>query len=261
MNQSYIETIIIAGQQRVPAVTISAKASIDDLREGLVALGLSHTQGAVTLVGGAATFDTDASPQESATAQRTLRALATVARTRRLVVIDGGTDTGVMRMMGEARQAQGSGFPLIGVAPRGKVTWGGRSVDDQPVGNTRLEANHSAFVLIDAEEWGAESAVLAKAAYALVDRPVEFVINGGAVTAEHDVRLFVEEGGIVVAVAGTGRFADQLAAAANSGAAESDIIKPLLASGRVRVLTTDVISQAAQPGQALWTWLEANTRA
>ena len=37
------------------------------------------------------------------------------------VVVDGGTDSGVMRMLGHERAARGGGFALVGVAAAGTV--------------------------------------------------------------------------------------------------------------------------------------------
>ena len=44
-----------------------------------------------------------------------------VAERRDAVVIDGGTDSGVMQLIGRARSALGGRFPLIGVAAEGTV--------------------------------------------------------------------------------------------------------------------------------------------
>ena len=48
--------------------------------------------------------------------------LVPLAAEHHLTVVDGGTDAGIMKMMGEARSAARHSFPLIGVAPSGLVS-------------------------------------------------------------------------------------------------------------------------------------------
>jgi predicted Rossmann-fold nucleotide-binding protein len=90
-------------------------ASTDDLRE---ALGPAPADGsALILIGGA-----DATEPERLDELRAF--LATVARHCERTgtsVVDGGTDSGVMRLVGEARAAIGGTFPLIGVGPPGGI--------------------------------------------------------------------------------------------------------------------------------------------
>ena len=63
-------------------------------------------------------------------------ALAPLARALGAVVVDGGTDSGVMQLMGRTRAESPTTFPLVGVAPEGAVAANGH--DGVP-----LEANHS----------------------------------------------------------------------------------------------------------------------
>lgn len=54
------------------------------------------------------------------------------------VVVDGGTDIGVMRAVGRARAAEGGRFPLIGVAA------------EVAVDEVAFEPNHTRLVLVPA---------------------------------------------------------------------------------------------------------------
>ena len=70
------------------------------------------------LVGGAGTMG----EKEFETVAQVLRdEVVPVAERRDAVVIDGGTDSGVMQLIGRARSTLGGRFPLIGVAARGSV--------------------------------------------------------------------------------------------------------------------------------------------
>ncbi len=83
----------------------------------LAAIGLSGPRPVLILVGGAASLD-------GGVAARLLPLFAgLVPLLDRLgaAVIDGGTPFGVMALMGAARQGAAGGFPLIGIAPRGRV--------------------------------------------------------------------------------------------------------------------------------------------
>lgn len=123
-------------------------------------------------------------------------------------VVDGGTDSGVMRLMGEARtRAQGS-FALVGVAVEALV-----AVSGGPVGGEALDSNHTHMVLVPGARWGDETPWLGRVAAALaVGAPsLTLVIDGGEI-ARRDAAASVLAGRPVIAVAGSGRTADWLAA-------------------------------------------------
>src|SRR5262249_57559801 len=74
------------------------------------------------------------------------------------LIMDGGTQSGVMAMMGEAFARDGRRSQLLGIAPEGKIAHleisGASAVSD----GTSLEPNHSHFVLVESNEWGGETA-------------------------------------------------------------------------------------------------------
>jgi hypothetical protein len=138
--------------------------------------------------------------------------LAPLADALGACVIDGGTDTGVMGLIGQARAKLGADFPLIGVSASGTVAEAGSTTtadDARP-----LEPNHTHVVLVPGSRWGEESPWLAAVASQLAgDAPsVTVVINGGEVTFD-DAARSVEAGRPVLVVAGSGRTADTMAAA------------------------------------------------
>lgn len=127
-------------------------------------------------------------------------------------VLDGGTDVGVMALVGAAREAFGAGFPLVGVVATGTIRWPGRAPGRPDA--AALEPNHTHVVAVPGSEWGAESPWLARVATVLAAGAptVTVVVNGGATTLE-DVRHSLAAARRVVVVARTGRTADALAAA------------------------------------------------
>ena len=87
------------------------------LGSALTTLGLTDPHPVLILVGGAANLDEGV----AAHLQFLFRDLVPVLDRLGAAVIDGGTQFGVMALMGEARQRGGGSFPLIGIAPRGRV--------------------------------------------------------------------------------------------------------------------------------------------
>jgi hypothetical protein len=128
-------------------------------------------------------------------------------------VVDGGTDSGVMRVMGEARDAAEATFALVGVAARGTVTIPGenRSGSD----TVDLEPNHTQVLLVPGHTWGDESPWLSHVATVIASGhpSATLVVNGGEITYE-DIAHAVTAGRPVIVVAGTGRTADAIASAA-----------------------------------------------
>jgi hypothetical protein len=151
-------------------------------------------------------------------------------------IVDGGTDSGVMRVVGQARQAAGATFPLIGVAAEGTVVPAAEHPDV-----ARLEPNHTCVLQVEGSRWRDEAAWLAEVATILAgDRPsVTLLVNGGDI-AYQDARFSLDAGRPVIVVAGTGRTADAIAAArAGDGGPGDERATQLAASGLVQVLQLD----------------------
>jgi hypothetical protein len=178
-----------------------------DLGHGLTQVGLTGPARVLVVVGGAGGMDdaTVSSLQETLAT-----AVLPVLAEGHVVVVDGGTDAGVMRMIGHWR-ATGADFPLLGVAAEGTVTWPGHSAGDDAA---PLEPNHTHFVLVPGADWGDESPWLARAATEIAggSPSVTLLVNGGQISFD-DVERSLEEDRPVIVLNGTGRTADRIAAA------------------------------------------------
>jgi hypothetical protein len=130
-------------------------------------------------------------------------------------MVDGGTDAGIMRVIGRARSACGAGFPLVGVAAQGTVIASPLGVDPNGGDTAELEPHHTHVILVPGSSWGDESPWLAAVASAIGgdEASATLVVNGGEITYS-DVERSLADGRPVVVLAGTGRTADALAAAA-----------------------------------------------
>jgi hypothetical protein len=188
----------------------------DELPAALAALGLHPPRPVVVVVGGAGGLD-----PAHLDRLRPLFESGLVPVITRLgaVAVDGGTWSGVMRLFGEARSDAGGAFPLVGVAAAGTVTLpGGQPPQDDAA---PLDPNHSDFVLVPGDDWGAEAGWIARVATVLADNTpsATVVVNGGEI-AYADVGRSLDAGRPVLAVAGSGRTADQLAAAVQGDPAD-----------------------------------------
>ncbi len=158
-----------------------------------------------------------------------------------ITVIDGGTESGVMKMIGEARRTHNYSFPLIGIAPYGKVQYPGRVNENQ---EAELDGNHSHFILVDSDEWGGESQTIIDLTRHICGNKQKhalgILINGGKIS-QQDIYLATAQGDHkipILVLEGSGRFANQLATAFRTGHANQKILKAIIAGGDIKLLAT-----------------------
>ena len=165
--------------------------------------------------------------------------VAPVAAELGALIIDGGTQSGVMAMMGEAVARHPGKCQLLGIAPKGKITnpeiAGGSEISD----GAALEPNHSHFVLVESDEWGGETAKMLELARAFNAPIVAILVNGGAIAADEALQS-VRNGWPLLVIEGSGRFADELSAAIRDGQfAKSVEVSEIARSGRVTLFHVD----------------------
>ena len=203
-----------------------------ELASGLHQLGFEGRHPALVLIGGASKLS---EPDFDRLQTLFVEVLAPLAQKWQAIVIDGGTDAGVMRLMGQARSAIAASFPLVGVTPIGLVTLPTKvptMLDAAP-----LEPHHTHFIFVPGSNWGDESVWIASVASAIASASVTVLINGGEITWK-DASQSVKADRSIIVIAGTGRTADILAAAlyGDSGDARAE---SLVSSGLVRAIDLD----------------------
>jgi TRPM family ion channel len=216
-----------------------------DTSAALAALGLHAPRLVVALVGGAGLMDA-----RELVHLRPLfeQGLVPVAERLGVVVIDGGTDAGVMRLIGRARTRAEATFPLVGVPAAGTVRFPGkhrrarRRWPLKHLGAGRrwpLDAHHPHFLLVPGAAWGDEAPWIARVATELAGGwpSVTVLVNGGEISYT-DVACSLHAGRPVLAVAGSGRTADEVASAVRGGPADEQAVQ-LAASGLVEVVDAD----------------------
>jgi hypothetical protein len=177
---------------------------IDTHDELIAALGPRRAGGrSIVLIGGADL----ASPEDLERVRGFFATLAAYLDASGTAVVDGGTDSGVMRLMGQARETLGASFRLVGVAPRGALTR--PRAEGQA---TRVSGLHPEVLLVPGSQFGDETDWLFGAADHLAGGAAPtLVVNGGQLSHD-EAMLRIRAGRRVVAVAGSGRAADELAA-------------------------------------------------
>jgi len=180
-----------------------------DVAAAVGELGLDRGRPVLVVVGGASGLD-----ERSKERLRSLfsQVLVPVAKERNAAVVDGGTDSGVMQLLGQALETHGASCPLVGVAVEKKVIV---PPDASESGGRRaLERHHTHFVLVPGSSWGDESPWLARVATEIAaGAPSATVLINGGEIALQDVANSVAAGRPVLVVKGTGRAADRIAAA------------------------------------------------
>lgn len=223
-------TISFPNRSSAFVVEAPAGASGDEL---LARLGLPPPRGTVIVNGSTADV---APPNRARVTDALVNGVAQVAVAERLTVVTGGTDAGIFAILGAALAH--SSEPLVGVVPAHLVTWPGRHRhgDDR----TPLEPHHSHFVLVDGQEWGDETGTLLALATALAKvAPCVAVLCGGGAGARDEALGHSRSGRELVVIAGSGRFADELAQATRAIAPLDDpVVAEILADGKVTVCRT-----------------------
>ncbi len=202
-----------------------------ELPNALQEIGLSDSRPVLVVVGGASNI----SETDFLRIQRLfVEVLAPIAETLGAYVVDGGTDVGVMRLIGTARSQIGAKFALVGVTPTGKVALPNKLETDANL--TPLEPNHTHFVLIPGSNWGDESPWISNVATVLAGNApsVTVLLNGGEITFQ-DAFCSVNTGRLVVVIGGSGRTADILASAL-AGNPTDDRAQELVKSGKFQCI-------------------------
>ncbi len=180
-------------------------------RDLLQLLNIPAYNDLIMLVGGASLMDEKLYPNLESLFTHGIAHLAVI---RKALIIDGGSQAGVMELMGKGVVAQQHRFPLLGISPGGVVTYPGKSshdtVDHEHV---PLDPNHSHFVLVQTDEWGGETEIMYQLAqlYAQSCPSVAMVVNGGSI-AKKEILYNVRQGRPIILFTGSGRAADEIAA-------------------------------------------------
>ena len=170
-----------------------------DIPKALTELEIPHPNRVIVLVGGAGGIGFwDKFPMKKA-----IRIVAQLAEETGSVIVDGGTQAGIMTEIGKQRKRNGYSFPLIG------VVFDSLLMQEDP--KSILDPNHTHFFLIPGEEWGDESAWISKIATAISgdQKSMTILVNGGNIS-KTDVQYSLLEHRTAIVIRGTGRMANKI---------------------------------------------------
>jgi hypothetical protein len=230
-------TITFDNGNRAVVITASRDANAKAI---LDPLGVPSPRAVILLFGGAAGLNDS---RKARLAALLADGVTTVAAEVGALIIDGGTQSGVMKIMGEALAARPGTCQLLGVAPKGKVMHpeisGASAVPD----GAPLEPNHSHFVLVESDEWGGETTKMLELASAFDAAIVAILVNGGTIAADEALQS-VRNGWPLLVIEGSGRFADELSVAVRDGQSTKSVeVNEIARSGRVTLFHVDDVGE------------------
>jgi hypothetical protein len=205
----------------------------------LSALGIEQPKALFLIIGGAASLGKGLEPRLR---QLFSRGIACAAANCGAMIIDGGTEIGVMRMMGQGVFDRGRKSVLLGVVPSGKVTYPSGPPKGSIEDCAPLDPNHSHFVLVKSDKWGGETETMFELAKVLAEKVpvITLLVNGGDVARE-EVLLSVRQGWPVLVIENTARLADELARYVNKKPQfiEDPVIAEIVADGNIHLFPRD----------------------
>src|SRR6058998_3696749 len=203
-------TITFENGNRAVAVTAPRDASANAI---LDALGIAPPRAVILLFGGASGLDNS---RKAHLATLFADGVTPVAAELGALIIDGGTQSGVMAIMGEAVAQSHTTVQLLGIAPEGKITNPEIAGASKIPEGASLEPNHSHFVLVKSNDWGGETTTMLKLARGFNAPIVAILVNGGKIAADEALQT-ARNGWPLLVIEGSGRFADELSAALRDG--------------------------------------------
>ncbi|EIC22844.1 hypothetical protein [Thiorhodovibrio frisius] len=185
----------------IPSIRVTEQSQ---LAVASAALDIQPPRPVLVLVGAAASL-------EPALAKRVLplltNILAPIIVQCDAVAIDGGTDYGVMALLGRARRSTGAAFPLLGVAATGTLA----PPAGDAVKGARLNPDHSGHLLVPGSQWGDEVPWMSALATTIAGDAgsATLAIGGGAIT-ERDLTASLASARATLMLTETGPLAERL---------------------------------------------------
>lgn len=220
------KTIVFENNRSATAVFPLAAATGQEIVE---ALEIKPPKAALLIIGGADSIEEKVG---SRLIQLFGRGIARAAADLNALIIDGGTESGVMKMMGLGVADRGFKSDLIGVAPLGVINYPGSEGE----GKTPLDPNHSHFVLVEGKEWGSETGVIFKLMGALNQKaPSVVLLAGGGAVSRKEALQAVRRNLPLIVVEGSSGVADEIATAWNAKPELPDDpgLAEIIADGRI----------------------------
>ncbi|MEM9955593.1 MAG: hypothetical protein AAF846_28585 [Chloroflexota bacterium] len=224
-------TIHFAEGQFAPAIKVPVG---NDPKHIIDTFGLISPRPTIFISGGASAMSEE---DIEKTRQLIDECISAFAEEKKITVVDGGTQAGVMDMIGDSRRKRQYNYPLIGVSPLQKVEYPGfKGSDAEAV----LQDGHSHFVLVESGQWGGETSTIINLTKAIAARQAPMVgilINGGKI-AEREAYLasaIGENRMPLIIIDGSGRTADNISTAFKTQQTDSKLIRAIIKGADLRI--------------------------
>ena len=222
------QEIVFLNNNAAKLVSASPGAPMASLIESL---GISPLKNLILIIGGADKLDDKLT---SRLTQLFSRGIARAAADAEALIIDGGTQAGVMQIMGQSIADRGRKSSLLGEGLPGKVTYPG-SPSVESSGRVPLDPNHSHFLLVDGNEWGSETETLFELASAFNVPVLAILVNGGDI-AKDELLQSIRRNWPVIVIEGSGRLADDIAALKKQPSQiEDPVLAEIVQEGDLRI--------------------------
>ena len=215
---------IIFGNNKNKALI--TKADSNDSAENIIStlqLRLSKPKSIILIFGGAS-GNLDTSDTSITILHQILDDVLQYASDNDAIIIDGGTKSGIMEIVGQrASKIEQSKKPIIiGVAPAGLISLSkstnqedtDKNNDDNDGENDKvlLDPNHSHFVLVEGDSWGDETIKLFEIASALFTNgiPIVALLVGGGRISQKEILFCINQNWPIIVIEKTGCLADEI---------------------------------------------------
>jgi hypothetical protein len=207
------------------------KADSNDSAENIIStlqLRLSKPKSIILIFGGAS-GNLDTSDTSITILHQILDDVLQYAADNDAIIIDGGTKSGIMEIVGQrASKIEQSKKPIIlGVAPAGLISlinstkqednYKNEGDNDRENDKVLLDPNHSHFVLVEGDKWGDETIKLFEIASSLStsDIPIVALLAGGGRISKKEILFCINQNWPVIVIEKTGYLADEIASYKN----------------------------------------------
>jgi hypothetical protein len=183
-------------------------------------LGLKDVEAVICLSGSADSLADEVKPH---LLQLFSRGIVRAAFDNNALILDGGTQSGVMDLMGEALADRDHQAVLLGVAPFDLARYPGKPETNVAESSAQLDPNHTHFLLTEGHEWGDETRRMFEVADHLTSHsggvasgkkiPSTMILAGGNLKgiARKEVLQAVRRGWPVIVIEESGELADRIA--------------------------------------------------
>ncbi|BAP54615.1 hypothetical protein THII_0318 [Thioploca ingrica] len=217
-NLGSSKTITFPNGHSASLVTVAPKTNLQSISTSLQLTPTSFNA-LIILSGGAAYFEQLERGLQLRLQQLFGRGIVRAATEIGAGFISGGTDSGVIALLGKSVAEYHCQCPLIGIAPAPLITYPAKDISAEGALSAEeqvpLEPHHTHFVLVETPQWGGETETM----YSLVSAcrqqtenlPIFTVLVNGGEISRLEILQSVRLGIPIIVIAGSGRLADEIA--------------------------------------------------